>query len=137
MFEKLTAFLPKLKEAQYGEWVVDRENDGSLEHHIQFPYVDYSQNVDKFEKAVYRFADVHQEMGLHRYGDILDRANIEWDFESMSSVVVSELDGKTVMALIIGAIRAERFCDGALLDFFENGRIIKWLSRLQQIDEQE
>ena len=39
------------------------------------------------------------------------------------------------MALIIGAIRAERFCNGALLGFFKDGSITKWLSRLKEIDE--
>ena len=39
------------------------------------------------------------------------------------------------MALIIGAVRAERFCDGALLDFLDTGCILKWLQRLEEIDE--
>ena len=34
-------------------------------------------------------------------------------------------------------IRAERFCDGVLLEFFKNGCISKWLSRLQEIDQQQ
>lgn len=38
------------------------------------------------------------------------------------------------MALIIGAIRAERFCNGALLGSFEDGSIRKWLERLKEID---
>ena len=53
----------------------------------------------------------------------------------MKNADVSSLDGKTVVALLVGAIRAERFCDGALLDFFEDGSIVKWLSRLKEIDE--
>ncbi len=36
---------------------------------------------------------------------------------------------------IVGAIRAERFCDGALLGFLENGCVVKWLERLKQIDD--
>ena len=38
------------------------------------------------------------------------------------------------MALIVGAIRADRFCEGALLSFFNNGCIIKRLERLEIID---
>jgi hypothetical protein len=32
------------------------------------------------------------------------------------------------------SIRAERFCDGALLGFFEKGCVGKWLERLKEID---
>lgn len=38
------------------------------------------------------------------------------------------------MALITGAVRAERFCDGALLGFFKDGSIRKWLERLKELD---
>jgi len=45
------------------------------------------------------------------------------------------LDAKCVMALIMGVIRAERFCEGVLLNFFQKGIIRKWLERLQAMDE--
>ena len=51
----------------------------------------------------------------------------------MSVANVSALDGQCVMALIMGAVRAERFCDGALLEFFKDGSIKKWLERLNEI----
>ena len=53
----------------------------------------------------------------------------------MQKTDVSNIDGETVMALLMGAIRAERFCDGALLGFCKDGSIIKWLGRLKEIDE--
>jgi hypothetical protein len=37
--------------------------------------------------------------------------------------------------LLMGAIRADRFSEGALLYFFETGTITKWLNRLKEIDE--
>lgn len=44
---------------------------------------------------------------------------------------------KTVVALILGVIRAERFCDGAPMGFCENGYIQRWLTRLKAIDDVE
>ncbi len=44
------------------------------------------------------------------------------------------MDGRTVVALLTGAIRAERFCDGALLDFCKSGAVLRWLKRLKEID---
>ena len=54
--------------------------------------------------------------------------------KSMSEADVSRLDGKCVMAMIVGAVRAERFCDGALLGFFKDGSIRKWLERLRELN---
>jgi hypothetical protein len=134
LFETLTSFIPKIRDIDYGEWVIDRENDGTPEHPIQFPFVTYTQVVREFEDTVYRFIKEHQDMELNRYGDILSAASIEWGMKSMEGANVGGFNGTTIMALIVGAIRAERFCDGALLGFFESGCILKWLLRLQEID---
>ena len=135
MYESLTSLLPKLQGAEYGEWIIDRENDGSPEHPKQFPFVAYGRSVTDLENAIYRFIDEHKEMELTRYGDILEKADIQWDAQSMKQADVSTLDGRTVMALLVGAVRAERFCDGALLNFCEDGSVAKWLQRLKKIDE--
>lgn len=49
----------------------------------------------------------------------------------MTNVNIDELNGQAVLALIMGAVRAERFCSGALEGFLQNGSIIKWLKRLK------
>ena len=41
-----------------------------------------------------------------------------------------------MLALILGAFRAERFCGGALKSFLEKGCIQKWLKRLEEIDNE-
>ncbi|MGI5892248.1 MAG: DUF6508 domain-containing protein [Bacillota bacterium] len=136
MYESLTSLLPKLQGAEFGEWIIDRENAGSPEHPKQFPFVAYGRSVTDLENAIYRFIDEHKEMELTRYVDILEEANIKWDAPSMKYADVSALDGRTVMALLVGAVRAERFCDGALLAFCEGGNIAKWLQRLKELDEE-
>ena len=136
MFECLTAFLPKLKTDEYGKWYEQRpEADGSPEHPFQWPFVIYEKVAEDFVQEVYSFIDSHQDMELNHYSAILEEKGIKWSSKEMIAADVSSLDEKTVMALIIGAIRAERFCDGALLEFFENGSIQKWLERLAELDE--
>ena len=44
------------------------------------------------------------------------------------------LDTKTVLALLNGVIRADRFCEGALLSFMKSGAIQRWLVRLKELD---
>lgn len=133
-FESLTKYLPQLGDDSIGTWFIDHENDGTMEHPIQMPFVMYTRMVDEFVEDVYRFERSHQDFRLNRYGEILNQNGIEWDSKSMSSADVSNMDAHCVMALIMGAVRAERFCDGALLGFFKDGSIRKWLERLQVID---
>ena len=133
-FQSLTKYLHLIYNDEFGEWVIDRENDGTKEHPIQFPYVNYSEMVTAFVKDVYAFDEEHKEFELNRYGETLEKNGIDWGRKSMSNADVSTLDAKCVLALIVGAVRAERFCDGALLEFFENGSVRKWLTRLLEID---
>ena len=135
-FNLMTKYIPCLGKDKYGEWVIDRENDGTPQHPIQWPFVNYSEMVDSFVQDVYIFEKEHPEMKLTRYGEILNKHNIEWGSKSMNEADVSQLDAQCVMAMIMGAVRAERFCDGALLGFFKDGSIQRWLERLQYLDSQ-
>ena len=134
IYSSLTVFLSKLNNNQLGEWIVDQENDGSPDHPIHFPFVAYSEEVSEFVEAVYGFIHEHPEMELNHYGNILEKVGLRWEMDSMCKADVERLDGVTVMALIVGAIRADRFNEGILLKFFEKGYIQKWLARLQEID---
>lgn len=132
-FDVLTKYISLIQADEIGDWVIDKENDGTPEHPIQMPFVDYSEMVDSFIDDVYTFKVSNKDVGLNSYLDVLKDNNLEWDMESMKNAEVSNLDEQCVLALIMGAIRAERFCDGALFDFFKNGSILKWLERLNNI----
>lgn len=134
-FDNLTKYLSLLNDDSFGTWIVDRENDGSPEHPIQMPFVNYSELVHNFIDDVMRVVEQEPEMQLTHYGKILESNGIEWGSKSMSAADVSKADVICVLALLVGAIRAERFCDGALLGFFKDGSIRKWLERLKEIDE--
>ena len=134
MYESLTKYLLEFPSDEKGTWIIDKENDGTPEHPIQMPYVNYSMLVRDFTDDVYSFVDKYEEMGLRNYAEILKENGIEWGIDSMSTAVVKNLDAKCVLAMILGAVRAERFCDGALLGFFANGSVIRWLERLKALD---
>ena len=133
-FNNLIKYLPLLEDDNFGAWVIDRENDGTPEHPIQMPFVNYSEMVHHFIEDVYDFSENNKDFKLTRYGEILEKNGFEWGSKSMSEANVSSLDAQCVMALIMGAVRAERFCDGALLGFFKDGSIKKWLERLKELD---
>ena len=134
LYTTLTEYIPLLRDDSFGKWIVDRENDGTLEHPINFPFVSYSAMVRNITDDIYSFEREHPEYDMKRYGQILEENNIEWEMESMLAVDTSKMDGRTIMAMLMGAVRAERFCDGALLDIFKSGYILKWLERLNSIE---
>lgn len=134
MYQPLTDYLPEIEREGFGNWIIDKYNDGTPENPIQMPYIEYSQIIRRFIHDVYSFQENHPEYGLNRYSDILKENNLEWGKESMQKADVSTLGGKCIMALLVAAVRADRFCEGALLSFFRNGDITKWLLRLKEID---
>lgn len=134
MYENLTKYLDEFTKTEFGTWIIDKKNDGTPERPLEFPFVDYSRVVDQFIQDVYSFVDNHEEMGLHNYIKILEDNDIRWSWEPMVNAEVDHLDAQCVVALIFGAIRAERFCDGALLGFLKDGLITKWLERLKTLD---
>ena len=133
-FDILTKYISMFQSDSIGDWIIDRETDGTPEHPFQMPFVDYSEIVRNFIDDVYIFEESNKEMELTRYGDILKDNGIEWGTESMKIADVSNLNAQCVLALIMGAVRAERFCDGALLEFFKSSCILKWLERLNNIE---
>ena len=131
MYESLTKYLDEFTGTEFGTWIIDKKNDGTPEHPLEFPFVNY---VDQFIADVYSFVDNHEEMGLHSYQKVLEENGIKWNAKSMETAVVDDLDAKCVVALIYGAIRAERFCDGAILAFLKDGTFVRWLERLKTLD---
>lgn len=134
MYESLTKHLDEFTGAEFGTWIIDKKNDGTPEHPLQFPFVNYSCVVDQFIDDVYSLVDNHEEMGLHSYIKILEDNGIKWSWEPMVKAEVDNLDAQCIIALIFGAIRAERFCDGAILAFLKDGTIVRWLERLKTLD---
>lgn len=90
--------------------------------------------VHNFIDDVYTFEESNKDMELNRYGDILKNNGLKWGLESKKNADVSNLNAQCVLAPIMGVVRAERFCDGALIDFFESDCILKWLERLNSIE---
>lgn len=133
-FEKLTDYLDTF-ESPAGKWIKDEKNDGSEEHPIQLPFVSYSESVHAFMHEFYAFSESHPEYGLNGYREILEGKGIAANTRSLLEADVSEADDLTVLALIMCAIRAERFCDGVLLHVFESGAMERWLIRLKGIDD--
>ena len=134
-YSALTKYINLLKNDIVGEWSYDKENDGSSERPMHLPFVIYSITVKKLADDIYKFAKESDEIVPGKYADILNANGIEWGYDSMMQADASELDAQCILALLIASLRAERFCDGALLEFIKSGAVTRWLKRLQELDE--
>ena len=129
-YSALTKYINLLKNNNAGEWICDKENDGSSERPIHVPFVNYSIAVNNLADDIYKFAKESDEIVLSKYAEILQANGIEWGYDSMMKADASVLDAQCILALLIASLRAKRFCDGALLEFIESGAVIRWLKRL-------
>ena len=134
-YSALTKYINLLKNDNAGEWICDKENDGSSERPIHVPFVSYSIAVNTLADDIYKFAKESDEIVPSKYAEIIQANGIEWGYDSMMKADASELDAQCILALLIASLRAERFCYGALLGFIESGSVIRWLKRLQELDE--
>ena len=123
-YSALTKYINLLKNDNAGEWICDKENDGSSERPMHLPFVSYSIAVNNLADDIYKFAKESDEIVPSEYADILNANGIEWDYDSMMKADASELDAQCILALLIASLRAERFCDGALLGFIKRGAVI-------------
>lgn len=82
-FDILTKYIPVIQVDSIGEWVTNKENDRTLEHPIQMPFVGYTEIVHNFIEDVYAFEKSNKDMELARYGDILKENGLEWGMKSM------------------------------------------------------
>lgn len=132
-YSLLTDYIPKLQqEKEFGEWIIDTENDGTPEHPIHFPWINYCDMVCDFMDDVHRFVDQHEEMGLTNYHGVLEERGI--DIGEAKQADIENIDAISLCALIVANVRSERFCDGAILSSCKDGTLLKWLNKLQELD---
>ena len=131
MFAAITRNIPLIEcETSFGEWrYPDRP---------QTPYVEERDVVDQVLEEIFLFVEKHPVYRLPRdYAERLKSNGISWSDAAMRNADVSEADEQCILALFIGIARAERFCDGTVVRFFNNGCALRWLKRLKEIDEAE
>ena len=136
-FDKLIGLLEPLENDSVGEWIIDKEHKGTEDDHIHFPYPMYTEVVNELIEAVYEFEHENPEYELTKYGELLKKRGLEWRQRSMENADVSNMDAQGIMALLMGMVRGERFCDGAIMGMIKSGAVKKWLLRLQELKEMQ
>ena len=94
--------------------------------------MNYDETVQKLTEEIYQFKKNYPKFDLGNYKEILKANGIKWDWNQWCMPI----NGKAVMALLLGDAHAERCYNGALLNFCKNGSVIRWLERLLKELEQ-
>lgn len=141
MFESITCYLPDLQNlTKFGELIspenLNPDNKIFEQEIIYEPYVWYDPVVDNLGSSIVKFMKDHNEWKLQFYRIIIKKL-VKTDIKTMSDTDISNLPAQVLLALLLSAFRSEHFCTGALLDFFENGLIIKWLIALKELDDKQ
>ncbi len=139
---KALAYLDEDLRAIYNDWSEFEESESTIsKFKVLTKYIGKISNVESlgewFVDEFYQFSESHPEYQLTSYGSILKSNGLDWNNEKIRNANLDFLDSISILALIMGSIRAERFCDGALLVFFKDGFIMKLLKRLKDIDDSD
>lgn len=132
-FDKIIALMEPLKKDTYGEWHGGLEEKKPDDTTFQLPFVAYTQTAHKLISEIQDFVDQNPDYELRRYEKVLKERNIEFSQEAFNKVDLGNLDAQGIMAMLVGLMRAERFCEGVFLDNLKNGFIIKCIQRLDEI----
>lgn len=130
-FQELTKYIKEFEKEDFGRWC---EQKGKTDQTLELPYVDYSVTVDNFIHSVANFSKENPDLDLANYRDILEQQSIGVDQE-FGQKQIGKLDDQTILALIVNAIRTDKFDEGFLLRTLKRGQITVWLKELQRRDK--
>ena len=115
-WKKLFNFIPLIQSSEsFGEWKgLEKDSGGN----IQLPYMVRSRVVQDFCNLIYEL-------------DLI--VGFDWSNWTAGRNIVKEgnfknLDTITLIKILTAIIRNDRFCEGALVEAFENGTIEKILT---------
>jgi ADP-ribosyl-[dinitrogen reductase] hydrolase len=120
-WNRFFALLPEIeKTIQFGEYIPDRRLDENTMH---IPYWVQSDLVSEFVQTFYNIGlCVVFDWGWQEGTDIMDQEDFDY----------STLDSLTLCKLLTKIVRADRFSEGALIKYFENGIIPKIIRALKE-----
>lgn len=124
LYEKLTAFLPKLRRCTPGRIIMNGGHD---------PFVAYDAVMLDLFCVLYEMKHHDPVFDKDRYRRILAAENIKWnDRDSLTHVFLGCIDASECVALLIALTDMERICPGLMLGLCETGYICECLYRMHE-----
>lgn len=129
-YKLITDHIKKLSNIKYGEWISEENVDDT-----NMPIIPYNKPVYDFLLDLDRYIAQNPNIDYSDYDSVLKRAKIKNEINAFFSTDFSRLSIEAIFAMILGTIRADRFCEGVLLEAFEGGHILRWIKRIKELDE--
>ena len=131
-YELITQYCGRLNP---GKWLPEKqEGNGTLENPYIAPFVNYDETVMAFYKDFYSVYDTLPE-NQQDYMNILKANKIDMKPETIAKIDITDLDDYLIMNLFMAIIRQDRFCEGLMNEFIENGCFENWLEELKKKDK--
>ena len=135
-FQALTSLIPELEATNdYGDWVFSKDEQNSSCVTNCAPYFRYTDLMNRIyykTKHVIDSLPNGAQLGIAEV--YLRRAGI--DYRHIEDINISELDEYCILALLRHIYAFERFGEGYVQHFFHRGYVLKWIKRLQEIDDE-
>jgi hypothetical protein len=133
-YGELTRYISILETDDWGRWA-PVQGKGTMAEPMQLPFVTYSAAVHQFIKDFYFFEEAKASY-LHQYNQLLDSQGIKLNSEFLTIERIGTFNDETVMAVIMGIIRNDRFVEGTLRHFLKNSVIELLLKQLAALAEE-
>lgn len=129
--QALAAYLPMLESPDF--------NAGHIQDSVQtepgvftMPYADYSEEASEFVQAAYEHGWVLRNFSWGDWKQTEEAIKLRDDESALARATPQQL-----YQLLTVVIRQDRFCEGALLDAFESGLILRIVRRAADIVKAE
>lgn len=129
MYEKLTKYLELITDDnKMGNWIIDKNHTGTEDEPMVMPYVQYSNLVHDFLHDFYDLgiADKNYFENTRSYRELIDDTDNYINFTEQQ-----------LISTLTYFIRGDRFCEGLLLNKFQDGTIEAILKQLSKFDNKE
>ncbi|MCF1708695.1 DUF6508 domain-containing protein [Tabrizicola sp. J26] len=124
--EAITTFLPRLEDPAFrgGTWVHRKLSDG----HRQMPFVHYDRTIVELVEQAYQQQWVRRDLPWPKWSQTAEAKRFRDHPEEIAQATLEQL-----VLITTADIRADRFCEGRLLQMIESGMLLLIVRRMRAI----
>lgn len=103
----------------------------SLGANLMFSALEIADEMQEYTNS----KNVHIFDRIHIFANVLQGYGVVWTKNQMSMADISQMDAAGIIALIVCTTWTNRLRPGLIEPYLRNGSILKWLDRLDELDQ--
>lgn len=127
-YTALTAFIPALAEDSFGEWSTEEE---IVRAGAKGPWINYTPTTQAFLFTLDEVAGTFPEGALR---EEIRACGIEYSTPGFRAADLQTATPEALIAMMWTLVNVEHLREGNLLRFFKEGWMLRWLTRLAELD---